>query len=328
VTGAPVATRAPHRSRTLPAGLALALVVAGGGLGAGQSRINAALGSRLASSLLAAVISFGSGLVLVAALLLSRPAGRRALAQWRSYGLRWWQYLGGVGGAFFVFVAAYTVPVLGVGLMSVAQVTGQITGALVADRFGLSPSGRQPLSLPRLGGALLGAVAVTVSALGKPGGELNLAALLLAVAAGFGMSLQSAVNGRLNQAAGDPLVATTVNFTVGTLVLLAGLAIVGFTGGVAFHPLPTDWWLYLGGAFGVVFVTINVVTVRVLGVLRLGLAGVAGQLAGALLLDALVAGGPGVSIPLLLGAVLTVVAFGVAGLRPAAGRLAAGADPR
>jgi hypothetical protein len=41
-----------------------------------------------------------------------------------------------------------------------------------------------------------------------------------------------------------------------------------------------------------------------------------------------VAGGPGVSIPLLLGAVLTVVAFGVAGLRPAAGRRAAGADPR
>jgi transporter family-2 protein len=45
---------------------------------------------------------------------------------------------------------------------------------------------------------------------------------------------------------------------------------------------------------------------------------VAGQLAGALLLDAVVPGGPGVSLPLALGAVLTVVAFGVAGIGPRA----------
>jgi transporter family-2 protein len=302
----------------MPEGLALAVVVAGGALSAGQSRINAELGSRISSSLVAALISFGSGLVVVLAIVLARPAGRRALARWRGYGLRWWQYLGGLGGAAFVFVAALTVPVLGVGLMSVAQVTGQIVGALVADRLALSPSGREPLTWPRLAGAGLGVVAVVVSASGSPGGHLDLWALGLAVLAGFGLSLQSAVNGRLNQAAGDPLVATTVNFTVGTTALALGVAVMALTVGVHPAALPGEWWLYLGGAAGVVFVTINVVTVPVLGVLRLGLAAVAGQLAGALVLDAVVPGGPGVSLPLALGAALTVVAFGVAGLRPRA----------
>jgi transporter family-2 protein len=313
VTSAPVGATARAVRHGLPVSLALGLVVAGGAMTAGQARINAELGHRIGSSLLAALVSFGSGLVLVTVLLLARPAGRRALAARREYALRWWQYLGGVGGATFVFVAAYTVPVLGVGLMSIAQVTGQITGALVADRFGLSPSGRQPLSAPRVVGAVLGAVAVSVSALGRPSGELNLLALLLAVAAGFGLSLQSAVNGRLNQAAGDPLVATTVNFTVGTLTLLVGLAVAALTVGVHAAVPPGDWWLYLGGAAGVVFVTLNVVTVRVLGVLRLGLAAVAGQLAGALLLDALLPDGPGVSLPLAAGALLTLLAFAVAG---------------
>jgi transporter family-2 protein len=130
------------------------------------------------------------------------------------------------------------------------------------------------------------------------------------------MSLQSAVNGRLNQAAGDPLVATAVNFTVGTIALLVGATVMALTVGVHPGALPGEWWLYLGGAAGVVFVTINVVTVPVLGVLRLGLAAVAGQLAGALVLDAVVPGGPGVSPTLALGAVLTVIAFGVAGIRP------------
>ena len=313
MTGAPTETRAPA-VRHLPVGVALVLVVASGALTAGQARVNAELGQRIGSAVLAAVISFGTGLVLVVTLLLARPAGRRALARWRSYGLRWWQYLGGVGGAVFVLVAAYTVPVLGVGLMSVAQVTGQIVGALVADRFGLSPSGRQPLSAPRLVGAALGAAAVAISALGRPSGELDVFALALAVAAGFGLSLQSAVNGRLNQAAGDPLVATTVNFTVGTLTLLVATAVTWLTVGLHLAALPGagEWWLYLGGTAGVVFVTLNVITVPVLGVLRLGLAAVAGQLAGALLFDALLPGGPGVSLPLAAGAVLTLLAFAVA----------------
>ena len=309
-------TRAPVRRHHLPVGLALTLVVAGGALSAGQSRINAELGARVSSSLVAALISFGSGLVVVVALVLARPAGRRALSRWGTYGLRWWQYLGGVGGAAFVFVAALTVPVLGVGLMTVAQVTGQIVGALVADRLALSPSGRQPLTGPRLAGATLGVLAVLVSATGHPSGQLALWALGLAMLAGFGMSLQSAVNGRLNQAAGDPLVATAVNFTVGTTALALGVAVAALTVGVHPSSLPGEWWLYLGGTAGVVFVTLNVVTVPVLGVLRLGLAAVAGQLAGALVLDAVVPGGPGVSLPLGLGAVLTVVAFGVAGIRP------------
>ena len=52
----------------------------------------------------------------------------------------------------------------------------------------------------------------------------------MAFAIGFSTSVQSGINGQIRAAAGNPLVATAVNFTVGTillvLILLFGLGLV------------------------------------------------------------------------------------------------------
>jgi transporter family-2 protein len=74
------------------------------------------------------------------------------------------------------------------------------------------------------------------------------------------------------------------------------------------------WWLYGGGSLGVAFIAMAAVVVRTLGVLRLGLATVAGQLVGAVLLDMLVpASTQGVATATVLAALLTFVAVLISG---------------
>jgi transporter family-2 protein len=305
----------PGQRRAIPIPLALGLMVMCGGVAGLQSRINAELGQRIGSAVLAATVSFGVGTVVVLGVIAGRPASRAGVRALRRTRNPWWLFTGGAAGAFFVFVAATTVPLLGVAILSVAQVFGQITGALVVDRLGLSPSGRQAVSWPRLAGAFLGVVAVIVAALGRPGGHLAAGALLLVVIAGFGLSVQVAVNGVISARAGDPLSATALNFVVGSGVLLAATGVV-MSQGVTLRAFPAQWWLYTGGPLGILFVTITVMCVPVLGVLRVGLGTVAGQLIGAVLLDSLVPGGPGTSPAVIVGAVLTIAAVAVTGLRP------------
>ena len=48
---------------------------------------------------------------------------------------------------------------------------------------------------------------------------------------------------------------------------------------------PTEPWLYVGGPIGIVFIALAAAIVRFTGVLLLGLATIAGQIVGAVLLD-------------------------------------------
>ena len=74
---------------------------------------------------------------------------------------------------------------------------------------------------------------------------------------------------------------------------------------------PHDWWLYLGGPLGCVFIAVAAVAVGTLGVLRLGLAVTAGQLIGGILLDL----DRGVPAATVLAALLTLAAVAVSGTR-------------
>jgi transporter family-2 protein len=203
------------------------------------------------------------------------------------------------------------VPVLGVAVFTIAQVTGASAGGLAVDRAGLSPGGRLPVSGARLGGAVVGVAAVGLAQAGRPVGDLAVGLAALAVAAGAAVALQAALNGRVSAAAG-PGAATLVNFVVSTPAL-AGLALG--TGGLSAWPQewPSQWYLYVGGPLGVTIVTIMVFTVRAVGVLQTNLAIVAGQLGGALLLDVLIPGGTAPSLAVGCGALLTVGAVALAG---------------
>lgn len=296
-----------------------AAVVAGAGI-AVQQRVNGQLRDDLRSTSTAALVSFVTGLVPVAVFVALRPSSRRALSRVREVPV--WTRLGGLGGAFLIAVGAAAAPRIGVALLTVGLVAGQTTGGVLVDRFGLGPSGPRPLTAPRVGGALLCLVAVAVSVAG--GGELrgNPALLGLVVLAGLLVSVQQGLNGRVSRRTGDPGVATLVNFVVGTTVLLVAFVAVAAVAGTQGERWPdaAHWYLYLGGPLGAVFVAVSASVVHRLGVLRLALAVIAGQLLGALALDTVLpAPGTTVAAATVLGALLTLVAVAVsgAGRRPA-----------
>ncbi len=81
------------------------------------------------------------------------------------------------------------------------------------------------------------------------------------------------------------------------------------------NPLPAQWWYYLGGPMGCIFVGIANLLVRSLGVLVAGLGMIAGQLLGSLALD-LILPVPGtvIALPTVLGTILTLGAIVLATL--------------
>ena len=305
-------TAAPSRT----ASLALWAAVASGSLVALQQRVNGELKTALGDALLTALVSFGTGLVGVVAVVLSRASARAALLRVRD--VPWPQLLGGLGGATLVAVGAAAAPEIGVALLSVGLVAGQTSGGLVVDRAGWGPGGSHALTRPRVMGAALCLVAVGISVLGEGARAASPLLVLLVVVAGFVIAVQQALNGRVRVTTGDAGVATLVNFVVGTGALALGVLVnVAVTGlDVGHWPGPDQWYLYLGGPLGATFVAVAAVVVRRLGVLRLGLAITAGQLVGALLLDLLLpVTKAAVDVLTVVGVALTLVAVYVSGRR-------------
>ncbi|WP_280402071.1 DMT family transporter [Nocardia carnea] len=308
-------------------GLGLGLLI-GAGV-AVQGRINGELGARLADGVAAAVVSFGSGfvLLLIAVALSARlreglRGVRGALA---AHELRPWQLLGGLCGALFVASQSLTVAAVGVTAFTVGAVSGQLVSSLVVDRLGIGPQGRTPVTAARLGGAALAVGAVLLAASGGAGTEGAATAswlgatagpvlLVLPVLAGIGLAWQQAWNGRVGTS-GSPFAATVINFGIGLLGLLVIEALVLVRAGPP-AALPREPWLYVGGAIGVLFIAAGVLVVRWVGVLLMGLSTVAGQLTTSVLLDWLLPAGAALSPAKLLGCGLTLVAVVVATLQP------------
>lgn len=292
--------------------VALSVAVVSGALVAVQQRINGGLKEALGDAVLTAVVSFGTGLVLCVGVVAVRRSSRLALPVLRT--LPPWWLLGGLGGAVLVAVGAAAAPEIGVALLTVGIVGGQTAGGLLVDAIGLGPGGHRPLTRWRAAGAALCLVAIAVSVLGQ---ALHPRPWLLAlvVLAGLLIAGQQAVNGRVRQATGDAPVATLVNFVVGSTALVLGLLLQQLVGrGVHVGHWPGQWWLYAGGPLGAAFVAAAAVIVRPLGVLRLGLGVTAGQLLGAVLLDATVPEkGHTVAAATVVGVLLTLVAVGVSG---------------
>ena len=302
--------------------VALTVAVASGALVAVQQRINGGLKEALGDAVLAAVVSFGTGLVLLLVVLACRPRSRAALAVVPT--LPRWQLLGGLGGASLVAVGATAAPEIGVALLTVGLVGGQTLGGLLVDGAGIGPGGRRALTPGRALGAGICLAAIVVSTVGEAAQARPLL-LVLVVVAGLLIAVQQALNGRVRQATGDATVATFVNFVVGTAALLLGLALRELLVGVHVLAWPGQWWLYLGGPMGAAFVAAAAVVVRRLGVLRLGLAVTAGQLVGGVALDVLAPLGGGLHVATLVAVAMTLVAVRVSGRPP---RVAATVAPR
>ncbi|MEV0678414.1 DMT family transporter [Actinosynnema sp. NPDC050436] len=282
-----------------------------------QGRINGQLGSALGDGFLAALVSFGGGVAVLLVAVPATRAGRAGLVRLRGAlrggGLRWWQCAGGACGAFFVSAQGLTVPVLGVATFTVAVVAAQVVGSLLVDRAGIGPAGVRPFTWPRVAGAGLAVVAVGVAVSDELGRPAALWPALLPALAGFGLGWQQAVNGLVWEAARSTRVTTLVNFATGSVVLAVVCAVDVTVRGLP-AAAPGEPWLYAGGVLGIVAIGTAVVAVRYSGVLLVGLGQVAGQLVGAVAVDAVVPAAGGLSPVTVVGTALTLVAVGVAAL--------------
>ncbi|HJG78986.1 MAG TPA: DMT family transporter [Brevibacterium senegalense] len=273
--------------------LAGAATVLAGFLMAFQSRANGSLAGVIGSSVFAATVSFLGGLlILLLILAISRP-GRRGVGRLRAAlgdgTVRWWMLLGGLGGSTVVLAQALTVPLIGVSVLTMSFVCGQLLGAIVVDGTDLPPSGRTALSARRLVGTAVVLVGVVLVSVGGFSRGIPLWAPLVPLLAGAMTSVQSALNGRVRAASASSLTATTVNFLVGSVFLLgcSGLAWLLGARVTGLPEFPGQSWLLMGGALGIVFIGVTSATVSHLGVLLVSMTSLFGNLLSSVLVDLL-----------------------------------------
>jgi len=260
-----------------------------------QSSVNSELNSYTENALVTALINFGSGLLILGAMMLfSRPIRQGFISiprLVREGNLKRWQLIGGLSGAFFVASQSSLVQVIGVAIFTVAAVAGQTSAALLVDKVGIGPAGKQPVTVARIVAAILGIMGVLISVLGQDSaGQFAFGAVLISFAAGALVSTQPALNGQIANQTGQPAAAAMVNFIVGFITLVIVYLIVQQVSPQGFNVPPMPWEnpvIWLGGPFGVLFVLTAAFMAKTLGVFLFTLTSVVGQLSGAILMDVL-----------------------------------------
>jgi len=254
-----------------------------------QSRINGQLSVDLNNGLAAALVSFLTGLTLVTILVFGFKREREALfrifSAIRNKQLLIWEVMGGVLGGFFVAAQSAVVPQIGVALFTISVVAGQTVSSLLVDKAGITPSGKQKITKPRILGAGATLIAVAIAVFPDlTNSEFRFLPLTFALIVGVFASIQQGMNGRVNVIAQRPLATAWLNFASGAVVVLIALSI-NLAFGATVNSFPKNFWVYTGGSAGLIFVAVSAYIVKHLGVLNFVILNIAGQLVGAVIID-------------------------------------------
>ncbi len=128
------------------------LAIAAGTMTAFQPLVNAKLNGQVSSPLWASFISFGTGAVIL--FVLAYITSGKFLSI-ETEDLKWWMFLGGVLGAFFVTTALFIVPHLGVATMIALFVAGQLISSALLEHYGVMAPAANPITLQKLLGLAL-----------------------------------------------------------------------------------------------------------------------------------------------------------------------------
>ena len=256
-----------------------------------QARANGELSHRLNNGVQAALISFGSGLLIIALIALFSPAIKEGARNLRGAVKRkelppWTLFAGALGGTF-VGIQTHVVPVIGVAIYSVASIAGQTAASLLVDRLGITGGGKKQITFRRLAAALFTVFAVFISVFDRiEAADLAIFAVFLAGVAGAVVGVQRALNGQINEHSHQSFTTSLLNFIMGTTFLTILLSALLIFGDTKISPLPSGpWWIYTGGVIGVIYIAFTSKIVQHLGVLTFTLFSVGGNLLGSLLID-------------------------------------------
>jgi len=290
-----------------------------------QARANGELSHRINNGLEAALVSFGSGLIIITAIAAFNPSIKEGIKNLRTAvankEIAQWKLLAGALGGGFVAIQTHIVPLIGVAIYSVASIAGQTAMSLVVDRIGLTGGGKKLISGRRVAAAVLTVLAVFVSVFDRIDAKnLSLFAVVLGCIAGAVVGVQRALNGQINEHSHQSFTTSLLNFITGTsllVILILGGVLIGK---IELVPLPAGpWWIYTGGTIGVIYIAFTSTIVQHLGVLTFTLFSVGGQLVASLVIDLISpTNGVNVSAYLVTGIVMTylgVIAGGVSSSR-------------
>lgn len=288
---------------------------------AAQARANGELSYRMGNPIEAALVSFGSGLIIISVITVFSPAIktgirnlRRAVAKKE---IPLWTLFAGMLGGSFVAVQTQIVPIIGVAIYSVASIAGQTAASLVVDRIGLTGGGKKHITVRRVAAAGITVLAVLISVLDRiEANNLSVLAVLLGCFAGAIVGVQRALNGQINESTQQSFTTSLLNFIMGTTILVIFLGIGMLINRTEIVSLPAGpWWMYTGGTIGIIYIAFTSTIVQHLGVLTFTLISVGGQLVGSLLIDFYSpTEGVNVSAYLVTGIVMTYVGVIVGGV--------------
>jgi transporter family-2 protein len=254
-----------------------------------QSRANSVLANQMHSSIAAGLACQLAAWVFIIPIYVfnkdARSSFARILPAIKSRSLAWWEMLGGVFGGSFLTIQSYSVPLVGVALFTIALIAGQTMGSLFVDKTRLSPSGKHPITLQRFLAALITLVSVLISVYPElHHSTFHYLPFVLTFIGGIFLAMGQGVNGRAGNVLKNTFSVTFIAFVFATLVLVIGLTINVINS----HPhitLSSNFWAYLGGPAGLIYVAVSALIVKHIGVLKVVLFIVAGQLIGALAID-------------------------------------------
>lgn len=286
-----------------------------------QARANGELSHRLNNGLEAALVSFGSGLIIIVIISLFNPSIKEGIRNLRSAvkekKIARWKLFAGMLGGTWVAVQTHIVPLIGVAIFSVASIAGQATASLIVDRIGLTGGGKSLLSKRRVAAAVITVLAVVLSVFDRlDTNNLSKFAVFLGVITGALGGIQRAMNGEINEYSHQSFTTSLLNFIMGTTFLVVLLVVMIIVNNIELVPLPTGpWWIYTGGVIGVTYIAFSSTIVQHLGVLNFTLFSVGGQLLGSLAIDIVYpTDGVHVSSYLISGIVLTYLGVMVGGV--------------
>jgi len=258
---------------------------------AAQARANGELSYRMGNPIEAALVSFGSGLIIISLVTAFSPAIKNGARNLRVAVKRkeipiWTLFAGMLGGSF-VAVQTQIVPIIGVAIYSVASIAGQTAASLVVDRIGLTGGGKKKITIRRVAAAGVTVLAVLISVLDRiEANNLSIMAVLFGFFAGAIVGVQRALNGQINESTHQSFTTSLLNFIMGTTFLVIFLGIGMLINRAEIVSLPAGpWWMYTGGTIGVIYIAFTSTIVQHLGVLTFTLISVGGQLVGSLLID-------------------------------------------
>ena len=286
-----------------------------------QARANGELSHQLGNGLQAALVSFGSGLIIIVFISLFSPSIKEGIHNLRGAvqekKIARWKLSAGMLGGTWVAVQTHIVPLIGVAIFSVASIAGQATASLIVDRIGLTGGGKKLLSKRRVAAALITVLAVLLSVLDRlDASNLSKFAVFLGVITGALGGIQRAMNGEINEYSQQSFTTSLLNFIMGTTFLVVLLIVMILAKRIELVPLPSGpWWIYAGGVIGVIYIAFSSTIVQHLGVLNFTLFSVGGQLVGSLAIDILYpTDGVQISAYLISGIVMTYLGVIVGGV--------------